>query len=104
MKKTPVILAENEELAPTPGPNTSLPPINMFMVRSFWLQAAALMIFVLKIFGVNLPVADYEIADAAMIVAPVVLWVWAWLERRAPNYRLVPPEWFRDLWARYVTG
>lgn len=103
MEKIPVILAENEELMPSPGPNTNLPPINMFLVRSFWLQAAALLIFVLKLFGVDLPVADYEIADAVMILVPVGLYIWGWFERRAPNYRLVPPQWMRDLWAKYVT-
>ncbi len=89
MEKTPVRLTADEELAPTPGPNDNLPALSIFLARSFWMQVAALIIFGAKLLGLELPVADHEIADAAMIVAPVILWLWAWLERRAPNYRLV---------------
>ena len=89
MIKTRVHLAANEELAPTPGPNDALPPIPIWQTYSFWLLAGAVLIPVLKLFGVEPPFGNEEFANIMMTLVPAVLALLAYGQRAAPNFRIV---------------
>lgn len=89
MEKTPVRLAADEELAPTPGPNDNLPPISIFATRSFWLLLGAVVIPLLRLVGYEPPFGSGELADAMMTIIPALLALAAYAQRAAPNFRLV---------------
>jgi hypothetical protein len=78
---------------PTPGPNTDLPPLNLFSARSTWvaLVAGALQIAAFARFDL-LAFAGVEnseaLVDGIMQIVAAGGLLWVWLERRAPNYRL----------------
>lgn len=87
--------------------NTALPTLNGFAARSTWLIVIAAAVQICTMGGVDLlallgamgigatpeaVVASGEKVVAAwQLVAPIALSVWAWIERRAPNFRLVWP-------------
>ena len=87
--------------------NADLPALAGFAARSTWLILAAAMFTTFSVLGVDLGailgamgigampeevVAAGERVDSAwQMVVPLVLSIWAWVERRAPNYRLVWP-------------
>lgn len=78
---------------PTPGPNTDLPPLEMFRARSTWvvLVAGAMQIAAFAKFDLLglLGVAGQEqLVDGIMQIVAALALIWTWLERRAPNYRL----------------
>ena len=87
--KTPVVLGPDQELAPTPGPNEALPPISIFQTRSFWLLLGAVLIPVLRLLGYEPPMASAEFADTMMTIVPAALALLAYMQRAAPNFRLV---------------
>ena len=73
--------------------NTDLPPLPAWHARSFWitiigaaLQIAAFLKFDLLGF---LNVENSEaLTDAVMQIVGAGALLWAWFERKAPNYRL----------------
>lgn len=73
--------------------NSPLPPLPAWQARSFWLtivgavsQVAVLFHFdLLAFFGVA---GQEQLVDAIMQIVAVVAMVWAWFERKAPNYQL----------------
>jgi hypothetical protein len=87
--------------------NTGLPPLNGMAARSTWLVVLATLFAIASAVGIDLGgilaemgigatpeevVASGERAVAAwQVVAPHLLGTWAWIERRAPKYRLVWP-------------
>lgn len=87
--------------------NLSLPALSILQARSTYAQIALIVIVALNAAGIDIlgitremglgGTADEVIAsgDRAVAawqqVAPLALGVWAWIERRAPNYRLVLP-------------
>lgn len=78
---------------PTPGPNTDLPPLEMFKARSTWVVLVAAVMQIAAFAKVDLlgfvGVAGQEqLVDGIMQVVAAIALVWTWLERRAPNYRL----------------
>jgi hypothetical protein len=89
--------------------NIDLPELPMWQARSFWAQILLTLAVVLNTMGVDLwavlremglggspqqVIATGERAVAAwQQLAPLVLGLWAWLERRAPRYRLVWRGW-----------
>lgn len=84
--------------------NTALPPMPFWQARSFWLNLLLVLTMAANAFGVDfagvlrdlgLGATPDEVADtigrvvqAIQTIAPVILGPWAWLERRAPHYRL----------------
>lgn len=82
-----------------------LPPLFAPMARSFWAQALLLISVALNTAGIDLfgllgdmglgrspeevLAAGDRVVSAWQQLAPLVFGLWAWLERRAPNYRLV---------------
>ncbi len=87
--------------------NTTLPTLNGFAARSTWLILVSAVLTILNSLGIDLAGALTEIGiggtpeqivasaervvSAWQIVAPYLLGLWAWIERRAPNFRLVWP-------------
>lgn len=85
--------------------NLALPDLAVWKARSFWVQVLLLATVLANTFGVDLMAVlagmglgsdpDAVLANGARVVgawqmvAPLVLGIWAWVERRAPNYRLV---------------
>lgn len=92
---------------PTLSNNTDLPVLNGFAARSTWLMVIAAAVQVCTMCGIDLMaiaaamgiggtpeevVASAErVISAWQMVAPLLLSIWAWVERRAPNFRLVWP-------------
>jgi len=84
--------------------NAALPDLPAWQARSFWAMLLAVVATAANAFGVDLfgflgqigagatpdeVIATGERAISAwQMLAPLVLGIWAWLERRAPNYRL----------------
>jgi hypothetical protein len=91
----------------TPPNNLNLPELNGFKARSFWLMLLTMIATVLNMQGIDVFKALREMGiggNAQQVLAtgdrlvgiwqqvlPLVTGVWAYLERRAPNYRLVWP-------------
>lgn len=80
---------------PHPAP-PSLPPLPVWQARSFWASLLLVATVAANAFGVDLAahLGDPDTlldrgAAMAQALAPVAFGLWAWLERRAPNYRLV---------------
>ena len=78
---------------PTPGPNTDLPPLEMFKARSTWVVLVAAVMQIAAFAHLDLLVlvgvaGQEQLVDGIMQVVAAVALVWTWLERRAPNYRL----------------
>lgn len=87
--------------------NTGLPPLNGMAARSTWLVVLGTLFTLASAVGLDLGgllgatgigatpeevVATGErFVGAWQLVAPQLLFLWAWIERRAPNYRLVWP-------------
>jgi hypothetical protein len=83
----------------------TLPPLFAPMARSFWAQALLLISVALNTAGIDLfrmlgemglgrspeevLATSDRVVSAWQQLAPLVFGLWAWLERRAPNYRLV---------------
>ncbi len=87
--------------------NETLPDLPVIKARSFYLMLLALAITAANFYGIDLLgvfaamgigstqgeiIATGERAVSAwQIVAPMVAGIWAYLERKAPNFRLVWP-------------
>jgi hypothetical protein len=85
--------------------NTNLPALPVWQARSFWAQALLVATVAANVAGVDLLGHTAELGlgatpdevlatgdraiSAAQELAPLLLGLWAWVERRAPNYRLV---------------
>lgn len=85
--------------------NTTLPTLSGWQARSTWAIFFAALVTLCNMFGVDLMVfftvigagsnpeaviaTGERIVSAWQMVAPLVLGLWAWIERRAPNFRLV---------------
>jgi hypothetical protein len=92
---------------PTLTNNTELPTLNGFAARSTWLMVIAAVVQVCTMLGIDLLailgamgfgstpdaiVASAErVISAWQMIAPLAFSLWAWIERRAPNFRLVWP-------------
>jgi len=83
-------------MMPGPAPTPPLPPLPVWQARSFWASLLLVATVAANAFGVDLvallgePEAVLDRgAGIAQALAPVIFGLWAWLERRAPNYRLV---------------
>lgn len=89
--------------------NRSLPILPMWQARSFWVQLLLALTVMLNAQGVDLMGAlgslglgttpedvvetGARTVSAVQQLAPIGLGLWAWIERRAPNFRL-------SLWGR----
>lgn len=89
--------------------NLTLPVLPMWQARSFWVQLLLALTVMLNAQGVDLmgalgvlglgstPEAVIDTGartvNAVQQLLPILLAIWAWLERRAPNFRL-------SLWGR----
>lgn len=87
--------------------NLALPDLPAWQARSFWLQLLLFLTVLANLFGVDLMAVLGEmglgaepdavlatgerVVNAWQTLAPLLFGLWAWLERRAPNYRLVWP-------------
>ncbi len=85
--------------------NLSLPTLPLFAARSTWAILIAALITLANMWGIDLLgfltsigaggspeevlATGERVIGAWQTVAPLVLGVWAWIERRAPNFRLV---------------
>ena len=92
--------------------NRDLPELPFWQARSFWAQLLLVLSVLANAAGFDLFGALREmgiganpdevmatvtrIGSALQVVSPILFGVWSWLERRAPNFRLVfwrePPE------------
>ncbi|MGZ9811268.1 hypothetical protein ACXN5S_12470 [Pseudoroseicyclus sp. H15] len=87
--------------------NSELPDLPAWQARSFWAMLLSVVVVLCTLVGFDvlgwlgeigaggteeavLETGDRVVA-AWQLVAPLVLGFWAWIERRAPNYRLVWP-------------
>lgn len=87
--------------------NQSLPILPVWQARSSWAILLAALITLANFLGFDLlgfaaqigagatpdQILDTgnRLVSAWQIVAPLLFGLWAWIERRAPNYRLVWP-------------
>jgi len=85
--------------------NLDLPELPAWQARSFWLTLLSAIAIVLNALGIDLwqitagmglGATPDEVAASGgravaawQMLAPMVLGIWAWIERRAPRYRLV---------------
>ncbi|WPY94696.1 hypothetical protein T8T21_00795 [Limimaricola variabilis] len=85
--------------------NVSLPELPVWQARSFWAQILFVLTGLLTAFGIDLmaifqgmglgatPDAVLDTGaravSAAQVLIAIAAGLWAWIERRAPNYRLV---------------
>ena len=92
--------------------NTALPMLPVWQARSFWLQIITVAVVVCNAMGVDLMAVTSGMGLGATPDAVITtgsnavgwaqqllalgLGIWAWVERRAPHYRLVWP------WSRPV--
>lgn len=92
--------------------NLTLPELPFWQARSFWAQLLLVASVLANAAGIDLFGALREmgiganpdevmatvtrIGSALQVISPILFGVWSWLERRAPNFRLVfwkkPPE------------
>ncbi len=93
--------------------NTTLPELPAWQAKSFWLTLITALIALANSQGIDLLAGAREIGlgnspeavldnaqrgiSAFQTLAPLVTGVWAWFERRAPNFRLV-------FWKRAAPG
>lgn len=91
-------------LIPTPGPNRALPPLNPMLARSTYAGLLTLIVGICTAYNIDLiglatglgfGTTEDEIiktgeraVSAYQVLANIALGIWAWWERRAPNYRL----------------
>lgn len=85
--------------------NRALPEISAWRVKSFWLQLLLIATIALNYLGIDLMAElgemglgrtpDEVVATGARavnafqeVILPIILGVWMWLERRAPQFRL----------------
>lgn len=74
-----------------------LPPLPAWHARSFYAQLLLVATVLAHVWGVDFDgviaglglSAPEQLIDLAMTVMPWLFGLWAWLERRAPNYQLV---------------
>lgn len=104
MKLTSLIKAASAA-APVLANNKKLPELAAWKARSFWLTAVTGAVAVANSQGIDLLGALGEIGlgttpdavvdnavqgvSAVQTLLPFVTGTWAWIERRAPNFRLV---------------
>lgn len=78
--------------------NETLPPLPIWQARSFIAAVLLLVIFVAKMFGVDLPAwfashgfgsTPVQVTESILALIPPLLVIWMYLERLAPKYRLV---------------
>lgn len=85
--------------------NTALPPLPVWQARSFYAQLLLMLAVMLNTLGVDLwtvlrdlglggsPEEVLATGDRAVAawqqLSPILFGLWAWLERRAPRYRLM---------------
>lgn len=81
---------------PDDAPAPPLPPLPVWQARSFWASLLLIATVAANAAGVDLAahLGDPDTvldrgAEIAQALAPVAFGLWAWLERRAPGYRLV---------------
>ena len=105
--------------------NTTLPELPVWQARSFWAQLLLVASVLANAFGIDLFAALREmgigsnpdevmatvtrIGSALQVLSPAFFGIWAWLERRAPNFRLVfwkklPELNMLGLWAALTIG
>lgn len=98
-------------MLPVLSNNTDLPELNGFAARSTWLILIGVLFAAASAFGLDLGhvlaemgigatpeevLASGERAVSAwQLIAPQLLGIWAWIERRAPRYRLIWRLWPR---------
>lgn len=80
--------------APVNALNTPLPPLAFWQARSFWLTLVTILLGAFPQLGRDLlellGLSDAsQLVDVIMNIVPLATGLWAWLERRAPNRRLV---------------
>lgn len=84
--------------------NISLPNLPLFAARSTWAMVFATLITLCNALGIDVLgfftsigagstqdevlATGQKVVSAWQVVAPLVLGFWAWIERRAPNFRL----------------
>ncbi|MDN5785732.1 hypothetical protein [Pseudorhodobacter sp.] len=84
--------------------NITLPTLPLFAARSTWAMVIAALITIFNTLGIDLLgfftsigagstpdevlATGQRVVSAWQIVAPLALGFWAWVERRAPNFRL----------------
>ena len=86
--------------------NSNLTALPVWHARSFYAQLLLAVAVILNLAGIDLFAALTEIGWGAspeevvdtgigawQTIAPLVFGLWAWIERRAPNFRLVWPAW-----------
>lgn len=73
-----------------------LPPLPVWHARSFYAQLLLLASVALSFAGFDLSgwlagfgLTEGRVLDAVEAAVPLAFGVWAWLERRAPKFRLV---------------
>lgn len=85
--------------------NTALPALPAWRVKSFWLMLLTVLFTALNAAGIDLraslcdaglgctPDAIIDTGNRAVsavqAMLPILTGIWTWIERRAPNYRLV---------------
>ncbi len=90
--------------APVLSNNKNLPSMPAWQARSFWLTLITMAVALTNSFGIDLmaifgelglgtsPDAVLDSADrgvsAVQTLIPFITGAWAWIERRAPNFRL----------------
>lgn len=87
------------------GQNKSLPPLPAWQAASFWAQVLLALSVALNAVGIDLFAVlsgmglgatpeevvstGHKVARAVQELLPFVFGVWAWIERKAPTFRLV---------------
>lgn len=90
--------------APTLSNNKNLPAMPAWQARSFWLTLITMLVALTNSFGIDILAVFGEIGlgsspdavidnasrgvSAVQTLIPFVTGAWAWIERRAPNFRL----------------
>lgn len=86
------------------GSNANLPPLAAWRAASFWAQVLLVLSVVLNYFGIDLfaVLSDMRLGNspeeviatgeravsAVQQLLPLVFGIWAWIERKAPRFRL----------------
>lgn len=78
--------------------NEQLPPLPVWEARSFWVSVLMLATVICNLMGldllawaarVGLGSTRDQVADNVQLALPAVLAIWAWIERKAPKFRLI---------------
>lgn len=90
--RLPAAIAANSVV--TTSQNTGLPPLSPLRTPSFWAVVVSVICGVGSIVGVDVLAAfglttETELVNLILQLVGVGAGVWAWIERRAPRYRLV---------------